>query len=192
MQDAYITEIHINKVRHLENVDIPLSKTERKHLIITGRNGSGKTSLLETMRDSISETQDPYLRAIANARASVEQQNYIALTIEIADVLIESVRIEVLKLDLCASNTAELLGYVYNGGSTDIKESECANLRNEQLLPDIQRFRQYLHGYYNEPDLGYDNLIKKEISRSSKFAAFKRKIVRDDPDLLSHFYEALA
>jgi predicted ATP-dependent endonuclease of OLD family len=37
-------------VRHLENLDIELSETERKHLIITGKNGSGKTSLLEVMR----------------------------------------------------------------------------------------------------------------------------------------------
>jgi predicted ATP-binding protein involved in virulence len=49
MQDVFITNIHIKKVRHLENVDIKLSDTERKHLILTGKNGSGKTSLLESM-----------------------------------------------------------------------------------------------------------------------------------------------
>jgi predicted ATP-dependent endonuclease of OLD family len=53
MADLFITDIHINKVRHLENVDIPLSQTERKHLILTGINGSGKTSLLEAMRDRL-------------------------------------------------------------------------------------------------------------------------------------------
>ncbi|HFJ9279681.1 AAA family ATPase [Bacillus cereus] len=37
----------MNKVRHLKNVSIPLSKETRKHLILTGKNGSGKTSLLE-------------------------------------------------------------------------------------------------------------------------------------------------
>jgi hypothetical protein len=51
MADRFITKIDIKKVRHLENFTIPLSETERKHLIITGKNGSGKTSLLETMRD---------------------------------------------------------------------------------------------------------------------------------------------
>ncbi len=50
MQDTFITKIHINKVRHLTDVDIMLSDTERKHLIITGKNGSGKTSLLEAMQ----------------------------------------------------------------------------------------------------------------------------------------------
>lgn len=49
MEDIFITKIHINKVRHLENLEIPLSETERKHLILTGKNGSGKTSVLEEL-----------------------------------------------------------------------------------------------------------------------------------------------
>jgi recombinational DNA repair ATPase RecF len=44
MESLFIHKIHIGKVRHLTNVDIELSDTERKHLIITGKNGSGKTS----------------------------------------------------------------------------------------------------------------------------------------------------
>ena len=53
-QDIYITNIHINEVRHLRDVSIMLSYPKRMHLIITGKNGSGKTSLLEAMRDNIS------------------------------------------------------------------------------------------------------------------------------------------
>jgi predicted ATPase len=53
MQDVFVTKIHIEKVRHLENVDIMLSDTERKHLILTGKNGSGKTSLLESIRNAV-------------------------------------------------------------------------------------------------------------------------------------------
>ena len=49
MKDIFITKIYIDKVRHLNNIDIELSKTEKKHLILTGRNGSGKTSVLEEM-----------------------------------------------------------------------------------------------------------------------------------------------
>jgi len=41
----FITEIKIGKVRHLENIDITLGN-EKKHLILTGKNGSGKTSIL--------------------------------------------------------------------------------------------------------------------------------------------------
>jgi energy-coupling factor transporter ATP-binding protein EcfA2 len=50
MQDLYITKIRIKKVRHLENIDIELSAEEKKHLIITGKNGSGKTSLITSLQ----------------------------------------------------------------------------------------------------------------------------------------------
>jgi len=49
MKNIFISNIHIKKVRHLENFDIELSQTKKKHLILTGKNGSGKTSLLEEM-----------------------------------------------------------------------------------------------------------------------------------------------
>jgi AAA15 family ATPase/GTPase len=53
MQDTFITKILIDKLRHLSGLTIPLSETEPKHLIITGKNGSGKTSMLEAVRDTI-------------------------------------------------------------------------------------------------------------------------------------------
>ena len=123
---------------------------------------------------------------------SIDPEDCIALTVEISDDFIEYVGITALQNDSTTLKTVEFLGYVYNGGSTSIKEVECANLRNEHLLPDIQRFQQYIRGHYDEPDLGYDILIKKEISRSAKFAAFKRKIVCDNPQLSVAFAEALA
>ena len=49
MEDVFISNIKINKVRHLENLEIPLSGEERKHLILTGKNGSGKTSVLNEL-----------------------------------------------------------------------------------------------------------------------------------------------
>ena len=49
--EVFATAIEIRKVRHLENIKIEISETERKHLILTGKNGSGKTSVLEAMRE---------------------------------------------------------------------------------------------------------------------------------------------
>lgn len=42
MNQAYITNIIIDHVRHLKDIEIPLSENRMKHLIITGKNGSGK------------------------------------------------------------------------------------------------------------------------------------------------------
>lgn len=49
MEQTFLTDITIKKVRHLENISIPLDKDKRKHLILTGKNGSGKTSMLEAL-----------------------------------------------------------------------------------------------------------------------------------------------
>ena len=48
--EHFITAIHINHVRHLKNIDIPLSSEKRQHLILTGRNGSGKTSVFDALK----------------------------------------------------------------------------------------------------------------------------------------------
>lgn len=47
MEQIFMTELSIPRVRHLRNISIPLSAEGRKHLILTGKNGSGKTSVLE-------------------------------------------------------------------------------------------------------------------------------------------------
>lgn len=47
MSQVFLKKIKIDKVRHLQDIEIPLSETERKHLILTGKNGSGKTSLIQ-------------------------------------------------------------------------------------------------------------------------------------------------
>ena len=53
MEQTFLTELRIEKVRHLQDITIPLSKTERKNLILTGKNGSGKTSVLEALANDL-------------------------------------------------------------------------------------------------------------------------------------------
>lgn len=54
MEATFLTAIHINKVRHLRDIDIPLSSDTRKNLILTGKNGSGKTSVLAAISSNVS------------------------------------------------------------------------------------------------------------------------------------------
>ncbi len=46
MKDFFIKNINIKDVRGIKDFNIDLDENERKHLIITGKNGSGKTSSL--------------------------------------------------------------------------------------------------------------------------------------------------
>ena len=62
MQQAFIENIKINKVRHLKDINVPVCKENCKHVIFTGKNGSGKTSILNaiaTFLNSITKGEDP-------------------------------------------------------------------------------------------------------------------------------------
>ncbi len=55
MDNIFITNLTIKKVRHLKNIIIPLSEKQMKHLILTGKNGSGKTSIVEALAKYLSK-----------------------------------------------------------------------------------------------------------------------------------------
>lgn len=53
MQEHFIKKIHVSKVLNLENINIELSCEKRQHLLITGKNGTGKTTLLQMVRNNL-------------------------------------------------------------------------------------------------------------------------------------------
>ena len=54
--EHFITQIKIGKVRHLTDITIDFDAKNRQHLILTGKNGSGKTSVLSGIRDILLDT----------------------------------------------------------------------------------------------------------------------------------------
>ena len=80
MEQTFLTELRIEKVRHLHNITIPLSNTERKNLILTGKNGSGKTSVLEELAEYIKivsantyRSSKVYINNILNIERKISQ-----------------------------------------------------------------------------------------------------------------------
>ncbi len=59
MNQTFMTALDICHVRHLKNITIPLSTDQLKPLILTGKNGSGKTSLLEALKDFLEYLVSP-------------------------------------------------------------------------------------------------------------------------------------
>jgi len=53
MKQIFLTEIDILQVRHLKNIKIKLSQEKRKHLILTGVNGCGKTTVLDAISSQV-------------------------------------------------------------------------------------------------------------------------------------------
>lgn len=71
----YITEIMIESVRHLKNIRIPISSDKMKHVILTGKNGSGKTSVLDAIASFLDNTSAN--DSIYNARKSIQDGNQL-------------------------------------------------------------------------------------------------------------------
>ena len=68
----YIKNIHINKVRHLSNINIPLEKEGYPHLMITGKNGSGKTSLLNAIANHIERIANDRYKYFEEYKSKIE------------------------------------------------------------------------------------------------------------------------
>lgn len=62
--EHFITSIRINEVRHLKNIEIKLNPEKRQHLILTGKNGSGKTSVLKAVRNHLQMINDGMWRIV--------------------------------------------------------------------------------------------------------------------------------
>ena len=54
----FIKKIHINQLFHLNDIDIPIADEKSPHLLITGKNGSGKTVLLNAISDFLNAAKD--------------------------------------------------------------------------------------------------------------------------------------
>ena len=70
--NRYIKYIYINKVRHLRDINIPLEKKNYPHLMITGKNGSGKTSLLNAIANHIERIANDTHKEFENYEKRIE------------------------------------------------------------------------------------------------------------------------
>lgn len=84
MKEIFIKKLILEKVRNLDYTEISLSENERKHLIFTGKNGSGKTTVLNSLSkklDRLACSNNP-MEANKNLQTDygdlrfAEEQNY--------------------------------------------------------------------------------------------------------------------
>lgn len=71
MGESYITNIFIENSRNIKGLEIPLSNEHRQHLILTGKNGSGKTSLLLEIIKYLTQIDNGNIRHLRNYQNSL-------------------------------------------------------------------------------------------------------------------------
>ncbi len=96
MDNIFITKVNINELRHLKNIEITLSETERLPLILTGKNGSGKTSVLDALKhalqhpnniDNAKNHLDTYKKELAKAKNErLSNPNKDEIKVKIIDI----------------------------------------------------------------------------------------------------------
>ena len=50
MKHFFVKNLYIHHIRHLDKLIIPVDSEKMQHLILTGKNGSGKTSVLNEIK----------------------------------------------------------------------------------------------------------------------------------------------
>lgn len=98
----YIRKIHINELFHLRNIDIPIANKKAPHLIITGKNGSGKTVLLNAIADFLDNISDNTILGVRKVGEKL-------------DISIEHQQIDMMEINLDFLNATELI-YSYQNG----------------------------------------------------------------------------
>jgi energy-coupling factor transporter ATP-binding protein EcfA2 len=73
MSGHYITKIFVRNSRNVQNFNIDLDVDKRQHLIITGKNGSGKTSLLLELNKYLNNLDNGNFLYLAAQEKSLEQ-----------------------------------------------------------------------------------------------------------------------
>ena len=73
MKEYFISEINIEKLYHLSNITIELDTTKRQHLLLTGKNGSGKTSLLLRLVRYLKVLKDGHLIRLTGTWPELEE-----------------------------------------------------------------------------------------------------------------------
>lgn len=56
--NRYISGIHVNKLYHLQDISIQIADENSPHLILTGKNGSGKTVLLNAIAEFLGKIKN--------------------------------------------------------------------------------------------------------------------------------------
>lgn len=68
MKETYITKIYVENSRNVKDLEINLSNNKRQHLILTGKNGSGKTSLLLEINKFLNQIENGNFQHLTNHR----------------------------------------------------------------------------------------------------------------------------
>lgn len=127
MEEIFITNIKTQDFPIVGNIEIPLDSKKRKHLIITGKNGSGKTTFLKGLEQKFKDI-------FSNKQTTYQLHSNIENTEKVIAIREEEIR----KLDLTTHPESDKL-MMKEGKRNDIEQYKRAIEYYKKELLEIQR-----------------------------------------------------
>lgn len=170
----YITSIHINQIFHLKDLDIPMSSEKKQHLLLTGKNGSGKTSLMNAIMEfieSIYADKDLQFLSIQKNLDSCKE------TLERSKKANDKAKIA--QFDGLVKYWKQQIESLYGKVDVSMKDLTC-------LRKDVDEGR-FIIAYYN--DRRWPNFVEHDQPRKPDMALKDIKTSKVDQflDLLTHY-----
>jgi len=180
MSDYFIKHISIKDCSYIGNIEIPLSDMERKHLIITGKNGSGKTTTLKEINILLNKLIANGFATIENQKRSIEN---LLKAIEKEEKNIENYQQQINQQSklLDSENLPQKISQIEN----TIKSYETniinSKLNNDKYLQNIQIWKQQVEDF-SKVNLSFSNqseIYGDIVARKFILAFFEAKREND-------------
>ncbi len=181
--ELFIKDLKVDNVRGINDFLIPLSSEFRKHLILTGKNGSGKTSTLLEINNLLTKLYNNQFQNLQNLYQNVEnfenaikQQN---IQIEKFKKNIEESRERIETLNIAIQNS-ETTDPINRERTINQSEREITAQHNN-----IKTFNQNIIVHTNQIN-NYQNNIQHYKNEIKNFSKIDMNFVNQE-----HIYESL-
>lgn len=170
----YITSIHINQIFHLKDLDILLSAEKKQHLLLTGKNGSGKTSLMNAIMEFIEKIYADKNLGFLSLEQNLEGTKQYLEQVRNADD-----KSQIARSESNLKHWKQQIESLYGKVNVSMKDLTC-------LRKDIEEGR-FIIAYYN--DRRWPNFVEHDQPRKPDMALkdIKHSKVDQFLDLLTHY-----
>ncbi|MFA6143350.1 MAG: AAA family ATPase [Sulfurimonas sp.] len=166
MNDFFIQKLVIKDVREIKNFAIPLDDGERKHLIITGKNGCGKTSTLVEIDNLLNKLINNQFAQMTQIKKNIEQyENVIEQTHKNIESYQKQIEIQIEQKNNLFQNQ-EVNGQQIEQVENNIK-SYSSNILNEKT--NIQNYENQIVQWQKD----VDDFSKVELIFSNQSAIYE-------------------